>query len=338
MLELVFLAAGLLARAAAIADVLAQRTPAEHAQAAIRVGLLEPESRLDPPADLRPGMLGALIDGEVSDRDLKLTLLDLAARGYLTITPTTTASGRSTWQLDRTVKPIDATLLGYEHALLTRPFENGSVLLNQLARDPAKPLEQARTAVSEEVRAKGWFLTDAKSRHSRWGWIGALVLVLGLLATAFMLIDWAATNDFRGVIGGLGVVAAGVLLASKGRARSSHTPAGVTALTHAEQLKSALHDLQPEEIAVVTAGAEFSRLLPWAIGFGAETKLATAVDDELQRAAKWGQHVELQLSWLTSEAGHQVDGDARKIATEVATVVNRKTNGRGHAQRVATPA
>ncbi|MPN57108.1 hypothetical protein SDC9_204802 [bioreactor metagenome] len=62
------------------------------------------------------------------------------------------------------------------------------------------------------------------------------------------------------------------------------------------------------------------------------------MDDELQRAAKWGQHVELQLSWLTSEAGHQVDGDARKIATEVATVVNRKTNGRGHAQRVATPA
>ncbi len=82
MLELVFLAAGLLALAAAIAVVLAQRTPAEHAQAAIRVGLLEPESRLDPPADLRPGMLGALIDGEVSDRDLKLTLLDLAARGY----------------------------------------------------------------------------------------------------------------------------------------------------------------------------------------------------------------------------------------------------------------
>lgn len=335
MLELVFLVGGLLILAAAVAVVLMRRTPAENVQAAMRVGLLEPESPLMPPPELRPGMVNALTAGEVSTRDIKLTLLDLAVRGYLVITPATANSGRPSWLLQRTARPADAGLLGFETELLDR-VATGPVSLGELAKDPAKPLQAAQTALVDQIAQSNWFSTDARDRHSRWGWIGALIAVLGLLVTASMLIDWAATNDFRGVIGGVAIVAAGILLASRGRARSLHTPQGLLARTRTEQLKSAMQALRPEDIPVATAGAEFSRLLPWAIGFGTEQQLAEAVDDELRRAANWGRQTGLQLDWIVLESGRQPAETAQQISAELAAVVNRKTNGRGHAQRVVS--
>ncbi len=340
MHELVFLVAGLLILAAAIAVVLVQRRPAENVQAAIRAGLLEPEEPLTPPADLRPGTAVALTSGEVSVRSIRLTLLDLAVRGYLMITPASTSSGRPTWQLQRTAKQADGALLDYERLLVDGSPSDGHVMLSDLTKDPAKPLEKAQTALRAQIDQQHWFVTDARARHSRWGWIGALVLVLGLLGTASMLIDWVATDDFRGVIGGLAVVAAGISLASLGRIRSQHTPDGMLARTRAEQLRSALQALRPEDIAVANAGAEFSRLLPWAIGFGTEDDLAKAVDQELRRAANWGRQTGLELNWFVTEPQEvQSNADAaQQLCTELAAVVNRKTNGREHAQRVSSHA
>lgn len=334
MLELVFLIVGLAILAAAVTVVVVRRTPADKTQTAIRAGLLDTEPTLTPPAELRPGMIGVLADGDAGLRDIKVTLLDLATRGYLVITAADTPGGRPTWELARTSKPADdPELLDYERILLDGPLRDGPASLNELHHHPDAPLETARTSLSDHIRALDWLTTDVREHHSRWGWIGALVLVLGLLATAFMLIDWVATKDFRGVIGGLGVIAAGVLLASNGRARSLFTPAGQIARAHAEQLRQELHDLRSEDIPVSAVSREFGRLLPWAIGFGSEDRLASTVDDELRRAANWGQDVRLQLGWFISGTGGPDEKTAHRVGSELARVVNRKMSS-GRAKRI----
>lgn len=334
MLEFVFLVVGLLILTVAIAAVLRGRAASKKARPAVTSGLLEPESPLIPSDSLRPGMVNALTGGEVNARDIRLTLLDLAVRGCLLITPVKTAAGQDSWQLHPASWPDQAALFDYERILLEDSFAHGAETLAELTSDPAKPLRRAQNALKEYTDAQHWFSTDPRRRHSKLGWIGALITVVGLLVVASMFIDWAATKDFRGVIGGLAIAAAGMLIASQGRARNPHTHEGLLARTEVEQLSSTLKALRPEEIAVASAGAEFSRLLPWAIGLGAETQLAKAVDDQLRRAATWGQQVDLQLHWFVPQADFPSVDVAQQITGELATVVNRKPNGNRPAHQV----
>jgi hypothetical protein len=50
-------------------------------------GLVIGEAGEVAPKTVRPGMLDALSDGEISLQDLLITMIDLAARGYLVLEP-----------------------------------------------------------------------------------------------------------------------------------------------------------------------------------------------------------------------------------------------------------
>ena len=45
----------------------------------------EPAMQSAPPADVRPGQAGTLLDGVANPRDVTGTIVDLAVRGYLRI-------------------------------------------------------------------------------------------------------------------------------------------------------------------------------------------------------------------------------------------------------------
>lgn len=343
-LELHTLIFGGVVLAAAIGIVLSQRQRSRRENPPANAGLLAPERSLEPPVGQTPGMVGALRQGEVDARDLRLTLVDLAARGYLRLTPLVDEHGHSyDWVIRRTARPVDASLHRFEKVLVTLPFEAGegddtprtSITLSGMSALASRPLRAAESALVEYLRTEGCLTVDARQRHSTWGWVGALTLVAGLLVTVVMLIDWLATADFRGVIGGLCVVGAGILLASRGRRHPAHTDAGGAARKRLETFGENLTGLQAEDLLPEQTAELFSQLLPWAIALNDHEGLARTVDHELRRAANWGRHIDLGLPWLQADQNEGA-ATARELADRVAELVNQRLWGRGARRRSAS--
>lgn len=337
MLELVTLMVGAAVLLGAALVMLSRRRRAEPEPRPQSLGLLETSEPLRRPDQLRPGMLGPLRDVDVRPRDLRISLIDLAARGYLQITAVTDADATTAdWLVQRSAKPVGEDLLEYEQILLGAPFVDAtSVSLGALNTQRNGPLSVAAKKLTAELHNRGWFAADERLGNSKWGLAGAVVLVLGLLTTAYMLIDWLATGDFRGVVGGLLIVLAGILLASLGVRRGPLTDAGIQVRDQAVEFRRQLTELRPEHVPVGASaqagpgsgGQMMSELLPWAIAFGVGDHLAVVFDEEARRAANWGQRVDLTIDWFTI-AGRGGPRDARELNRSMRDLVNLRPGNR----------
>lgn len=297
-------------------------------------GLLVPEPTLEPPAGLTPGMLGALADAEIDQRNLKVTLVDLAARGYLRITALCDDHGHCyDWVLRRTGQSLGPELLDFEATLLTDSFEpigvgNRTASSTTLSSVLGQPVaEVAAEELATELRQRGWFSDDEARRPSIWGWIGAVVLLVGLLLSAFMLIDWLARGVFMGVLGGLLMIGAGVLLVSLGRRHGPQTGSGAQARAHAAAYRRSLSELRAEDLDPAQAGQTFGRLLPWALGYGTEDAVAKFFEDAQRRASNWGQPTEMRIDWYVTDRDWS-DRGPRELASEIAGMIAQRPGGR----------
>lgn len=327
--ELLSMIVGLTMMTAAVVIVFTQRRRAQDEHRPVNLGLLPPERSNQPPTGLTPGMVGPLHTDEVDVRDLRLTLVDLATRGYLIITPLIDENDSTyEWVIRRIPRPLDGSIRTFEQTLLTLPFEadqrdpspRTAITLTALVNAGSQSL---RNALVDAMHEKGWVNSEGHHRSSPWGWVGALLLVAGLLLTASMLIGWLATNDFRGVIGGLSTGVAGVLLASLGRRRTMHTDAATEARSDADAFRDQIADLKAEDLPPAAIPEIFNRVLPWALAFGSDKQFAGTVDEALRRSANWGRPVELDLAWF------QIEGSpsAREFTGKVSAMVNRHPAG-----------
>ena len=84
----------------------------------------EPAMESAPPAGVRPGQAGTLLDGAANPRDVTGTIVDLAVRGYLRIEDAPPGQTHRDWRLVR----LDKTggLLDYEQILLDGLFKDAS--------------------------------------------------------------------------------------------------------------------------------------------------------------------------------------------------------------------
>ena len=122
--ELLSMIVGLAMMTAAVVIVFTQRRHAQDEYRPVNLGLLPPERSHQPPPELTPGMVGPLHKDEADVRDLRLTLVDLATRGYLIITPLIDENDSTyEWVIRRTPRPLDGSIRTFEQSLLTLPFE-----------------------------------------------------------------------------------------------------------------------------------------------------------------------------------------------------------------------
>lgn len=275
-------------------------------------GLIAPDNPLRPPLGLTPAMACALHDGEVTVHHIRLTLIDLAARGYLRILAIGASPTRdSEWTL--MPLPRDTSgLLGYERALVAAL--NAPVPLADWSAG-AGHFEAARADLETELRELGWYAPPARTKSSRWGLAGAVLLILGLLAVASMLISWLASHDFRGVLGGVALIAAGLILASQGKKHSLTTTGGRGKEQEARFLHDALDALGAEQVDLDNLPNQVRILLPWAIAFGAEDALTRAITDATRKAAAWGRDVLCQIDWFDVP---QAEGELSKQVKHIA--------------------
>ena len=245
-----------------------------------------------PPAGLRPGQLGTLVDERADPRDVTATVIDLAVREYVRIVKL--PDGDGDWRLDRSTKP-DHDLRPYERTLLRQVFAGQgvySVRLSDLRTTFAESMAQVQGALYDEVTELGWFRGSPKAARSAWSLRALGVLLLGLVVTLVLAVrtHWALV--------GVPVVLLGVVALVLTSAAPARTAEGSAVLAQTQGFRRYLETAEANQLRFEEGEDLFSRYLPFAVAFGLTERWA-AVFAEL---AAQGRAL-AEPTWLLGTAG-----------------------------------
>jgi uncharacterized membrane protein YgcG len=231
------------------------------------VGLRSDEGPVEfvPPDGVLPGQVGTLVDEHANLVDVTATIVDLAVRGWLTITELD-----KDYQLDATQVAGKGTLLPYETELMNALFGNGpSVKLSDLKYKFRAQLSVIQSALYDDTVTQGWYRVRPDRIRQVWVALGIVALVVAIGVTVLV----GVTSSFALVPLGL-VIGALTLLAvahnmpartGKGRAMFSRVRGFRRLFDEGDQ---GLREKFAEDHDV------FSKYLPYAIVFGCTDKWA----------------------------------------------------------------
>jgi uncharacterized protein (TIGR04222 family) len=224
-------------------------------------GAIVPE--YEPPAKLRPAQLGVLVDESADPRDLVATIVDLAVRGYLTITEHAKQGflGHTDWTLDKR-KPGD-DLLPYERRLSDGIFKDGdSVLLSSLKGKFQPTLKGAEDLLYQDATERGWFVADPSRVRIVYAGLGCATAAvgIGLVVLLGQILGWGLV--------GLAIVPAGVALLVMNRAMPARTAAGAALLAQTLGFKRYMDTAETDRAAFAEKAGLFTEYLPYAVMFG----------------------------------------------------------------------
>ncbi len=225
---------------------------------------------------MRPGLMGTLFDETANPLDVTVTIIDLAARGYLRIEEIEQSGilgwfAKADWRLVKLKEPTD--LLEFERTLFTALFETGDeVQLSDLRNKFAAHMSAVQKDLYEEVVKRGWFNRSPESTRNMWIGLGiaALVAAIGIqfLTTAFTHVALVTTPL---VVGALAML---VLHRSMPR----RTAAGTAAVRHVRGFRRFIEDAEDERAQFAERANLFYEYLPYAIVFGLADKWSKAFE------------------------------------------------------------
>jgi len=244
-------------------------------------------------------MMGALVDGKAGVRDLMLSVIDLAVRGYLVLKPlgSTPASG---WLIQSTGKPSRG-LTDFETTLLAAPAAAGSAItLGSLFADSTGTINKSLTQLRAAVAQAGWFSADAHTPQHRpsWAAVGGLLILVGLIGAVVAMVAGFSASIWPGLTGAALIVVSGLVLISLARLRPSVTAAGDATRRQVQVYRDWLQALQPHDIAPEQATELFNANIAAALAFGLEVSFAEVFDTAIARHRNWGGQLGIATDWL----------------------------------------
>ena len=232
-----------------------------------------PEYLSEPPSDLRPGVVGTLLDEQADMQDIIATLVDLARRdvihmqeieevGFLGLTTSKNFVFHRIPENEQDLQP-------YEKTLIKKMFgSREQVELEDLQNKFYTAIPTLQNQLYKAAVKEGLFPENPKSVRSRWSslGIGGLVLAVGGACLA-----GAALADMVDAVlcpfVSLGVVSVAMLIA--GRAMPVKTQKGAEEAAKWRAFKTYLeHAEQYTDLQEVTD--QFDKYLPYAIALGLE--------------------------------------------------------------------
>jgi hypothetical protein len=242
-----------------------------------------------PPANLRPGEVGTLIDERIDPVDVTATIIDLAVRGHLTITELEheTEYSRPDWELKRVANAPSEELQRYENVLVRAIFgDSDSVLVSELGAQVRANLGEVQDALYDGVVKRGWFTERPDRTRSLWATIGIGVTALGVVLTVLL-----ALFTTWGLLG-LAVTAVGVGLLVIGRHMPAKAPAAGRVLGQVAAIRGELLEMDVSELPRDQHAELCSRALPYAVVLGGSERwidalVATDGDDDEDEGFPW---------------------------------------------------
>jgi uncharacterized membrane protein YgcG len=244
------------------------------------------------PADgLRPAQLGLILDESADTKDVTATVIDLAARGYLTITevPGTGIFARGNYQLKKGANSDQTKLLPYERTIFNGLFKLGDeVFLSTLRGTFKSALDDAESQLYQDGMARKWF-----THHPRWtraGWVLAgIVTIIAGAGLAFLL----GALLGAGLVG-VAVMVIGVVVVLMHGSMPQKTAAGHDVLVHALGFRMYMTTAEKYQQQFAEKEKIFTAYLPYAIVFGCVDRWAHAFQGIDVAAATAGWYVGAQ--------------------------------------------
>jgi len=269
----------------------------------VNPGLIQPDL-VGPPANISPAMIGALIDDSVGVRDVFLTVIDLAVRGYLRLKPLMGDDSQThDWTIRHTDKPGES-LRDFETTLLEACVKAGkpgpTATLSSLFSDTPDAVTKDLTQLRGAVARTGWFTDGGRTpgRRSPWGAVGALVLLLGLVAAGTALVGGFTGSLLPGLVGATLMVVSGLILTTLTHQHPGTTVAGDQTKVQVQRYRTWLQDLQPHDIVPDQAGHLFGANIAAAMAFRMGSQFAGVFDAAIARHRNWGGTMTIVTNWL----------------------------------------
>lgn len=195
-----------------------------------------------------------MLDEHADPADIAATVVDLAVRRYLWITPI----GDSDWRINRVNAPDDQ-LRDYETTVYQTLLPEGtnSVTITELRAPGRVQAEPVRTAMLADAIARGTFI--ARSGLGPTTWLGGGLIVAGIATT----IALAATSGHALV--GVAILLAGITTLLLPRYLPARTTPGRALAGQVRALQRGLDATVREQIPPADQELVFSRALPFTV-------------------------------------------------------------------------
>lgn len=239
----------------------APESPFEHEPIVVEFG---------PPENLRPAQLGLILDEHADTKDVTATIVDLAVRGYLTISE---VPGHKDWLLSwKPGAPADQ-LLTYEKTLLDGLFAGREqVKLSEVKGTFQPTLREAESQVYGDAMIRKLFRIRPDYVRGALVGLGSLVIVVGCVVAYVLGVTagWGLPGAAIALTGAVLIVVHGVM--------SVRTAAGHDLMHHTLGFRLYMTTAEKYRQQFAEKAEIFTQLLPYAIVFGCVSRWAKAFE------------------------------------------------------------
>jgi uncharacterized membrane protein len=251
-------------------------------------------AQYDPPAQLTPGEVGALVDDSVDMRDITASIVDLAVRGYIVIEEVQkdrmlglfhekdykfiVQKDRSQW----------TSLKAHEQVLLNGIFSVGTVgetvSMDSLQNHFYKNLPDLKSRIFESLVLQGFYHRRPDSVRSAYVGTGIAIGVLSIWAGSGLAsaLGMAATPF---IIGGL---LSAVVVCAFGWFMPAHTEQGTRALENVLGFEDFLAHVESDRFnRMIKTPQMFEKFLPFAMALGVEKNWSKAFQGIMTEPPGW---------------------------------------------------
>lgn len=230
-----------------------------------------------PPEKLPPAVLGVLVDEKAHTHDVTATIIDLATRGYLSITevPKKWMFGSVDYQL-KLEKDTFKNLFSYEKLLLTELFDDGdTVTVSSLKKSFYTSLKKVKDELYTEVAKRNLFLSNPDSIRTKYFLIAFFILFAGVGLFIFSItLDNIFLADIA--LGGAFCGLCFVIISSFMPRRSAY---GRDLYRRVRGYELFIGNVEKHRQKFFESKNMFNEVLPYAIVFGLTKKFARAMDE-----------------------------------------------------------
>lgn len=257
------------------------------------VGLSE-VVRYEPPDQLRPGEIGTLVDQKADTVDITSSIIDLAARGYLTIEEQPKGFLGGKGFTFTKVEGAGATdyrggLNDYETKLMNGLFLKGAtVSMDDLENSFYSTARTIAINLYDSLMKRNYFTAHPETIRNAYAGIGGTLAVGGFFAGVVALSESGSLMGFPfPPLAGLAIALCGVITLAFAPLMPKRTALGRKAYVELKGFEEYLRRAEIEDLEYQEKRGLFEKFLPYAIAFGVSHQWARAFSDVYQEPPNW---------------------------------------------------
>lgn len=257
------------------------------------IGLSE-AVRYEPPDQLRPGEIGTLVDLKADTVDITSSIIDLAARGYLTIEeqPRSFLGGKGytfTKVEGAGADDYRGGLNDYETRLMNGLFLKGTtVSMDDLENSFYTTARTIAINLYDSLMKRNYFTAHPETIRNTYAGIGGTVTVLGIFTTIVSLSEGGALMGIPfPPLAGVSIAFCGIITLAFAPLMPKRTAIGRRAYIELKGFEEYLRRAEIEDLEYQEKRGLFEKFLPYAIAFGVSHQWARAFSDVYQEPPNW---------------------------------------------------